>query len=205
MFKWLFGRNADPDLEPEPEQDTSHTLSDIIRGAAHAVATADEVQDKAFLKQLRYYFDLMEDGTLEPKYARVRVPGTDHHVDLPLITLMDPGTLALNEVEVDLAVRTTRAKLKNAVDQAEVDRTSFEVGFTGASPGSRNDVIQIKMKFKRPEHIREGPARLLEELNGTVKPRPNDGPGFDSTPPDGDNPLDSGKAPTEPLDPSADF
>lgn len=197
MFGWFKKKD-----EEAPQED-AQTLSDIIRGAAHAVAAADEVQDKSFLAQLHRYFEYDEQtNTHTPKYARVLLPGGTHYVDLPLITLMDPGTLGLNEVEIDLAVRTTKSRLKQAADHAGVgvDRSSFEVGFTGSKPGTRHDVIQVKLKFKRPEHPKEGPQRLLEELNGTVKPQPLDGdtvPRFD--------PVYNDKSPTEPMEPLDGF
>ena len=173
-MSWWPWRKAHQPAKEEPEAD--HTLSDIIRGIAHAAAAADEIQDRHFMKHLNRYFTQEADGSFTAKYARIRMPGDTHYVDVPLISLMDPGTLHLGEMEVRMGVRMSKTEVKQAVDQAGrslgVSRSSFHVEFTGAKPGERQDVMDITMKFKRPENNLEGVTRVIEDLNQTITPKP---------------------------------
>lgn len=176
MTWWPWRKANAPAAQQPPDHEADHTLSDIIRGIAHAAAAADEVQDQHFLKHLNRYFTQEADGSFVAKYARIKMPGGTHFVDVPLISLMDPGTLHLGEMEVRMGVRMSKSEVKKAVDQAGRDvgmsRSSFQVEFTGAKPGTRQDVMDITMKFKRPESGLEGVTRIIEDLNQTITPQP---------------------------------
>lgn len=167
---WPWGKKKV--AEPAPD----HTLSDIIRGLAHAAAAADEVQDRHFIKNIERYFERTDSGEYVPKYCRVMLPGQAHYMDVPLLCLMDPGTLHLSELDVKVAVRMAKSEVKQTVDAAGRDlnmtRAAFTVEFTGSKPGSRQDVMEVTMKFKRPEEKLEALGRLIDDLNQSLLPKP---------------------------------
>jgi hypothetical protein len=171
MFSWLFARGKKEEAPP-PAAGDGQTLSDIVRGIAHAAAAANEVSDMQMLKQMRDFFTLGEDGVLEAKMVRIRLNPTTH-MDVPLVSMIDPSSLSLQDMKVRMSVRLSKAEVKRqlhaANDSVEVTRASFQVGLTGAKPGARKDVIDVTMTFKRLEPV-EGSARVLEELGRGIAP-----------------------------------
>lgn len=149
------------------------TLSDIIRGIAHAASAANEIQDQQFIKQIGHYFHREEDGTLVPKIVRAKVDDNTF-IEVPLLSMIDPSTLGLEEMEVRMGVRLSRTDIKKRIHDAdenvEVSRSSFSVSLTSAQPGKRQDVIDVTMKFKKIDPA-EGSSRLVEEMNGTIQPK----------------------------------
>lgn len=160
--------NGDDDYPNNNNQ----TLSDIVRGIAHAAGAANEIQDRQFIQQINHYFHKEEDGTLVPKVARARIDDNTY-IEVPLISMIDPSTLGLEEMEVRMGVRLSRSEVKEHVHDAnkdvKVSRCSFNVALTSAKPGDRQDVIDVTMKFKKVEPT-EGSSRFIEEMNGVIQP-----------------------------------
>ena len=170
--------NSHLEQRPSNNNEEAQTLSDIVRGISHAAASANEIQDQQFLKQLSHFFHREEDGTLVPKVVRTKIDD-ETFVEAPLISLIDPSTLGLEEMEVRMGVRLSKSEVKKRVHdvnkEKQVSRCSFNVALTGATPGSRQDVIDVTMKFKKAEPV-EGVNRIIEEMNGLVKPSKYDDP-----------------------------
>lgn len=150
----------------------SQTLSDMVRGIAHAASAANEIQDQQFIKQIDYYFHKESDGTLVPKVVRAKV-GDNNYIEIPLISMIDPSTLGLSEMEVRMGVKLSKSDVKKRLHDVnkdvEVSRSSFSVALTSVKPGERQDVIDITMKFSKVDPA-EGSSRLVEEMNGTIHP-----------------------------------
>lgn len=165
-------------LERRPSQpsEEGQTLSDIVRGIAHAAGAANEIQDRQFIQQVNHYFHKEEDGTLVPKVVRCKIDETNY-IEVPLISMIDPSTLGLEEMDVRMGVRLSRAEVKSHIHDANreknVSRSSFNVSLTSSKPGDRQDVIDVTMKFKKTEPA-EGSARLIEEMNGLAQPHKYD-------------------------------
>jgi len=167
VFDWLFGKKAsEPARAP-----AGQTLSDIVRGIAHAAESANDIGDMAVLNQLKFFFDIGDDGTFVAKTARVKLNG-DHYIDVPLVSLVDTGGMSLNEMEVRMSVRLTQAEVKEqlhaAAEDMKVQRSSFGVALTGAKSGTAGDVIDVVMKFKHAAP-QEGMARVLDEVAGQAQ------------------------------------
>jgi len=106
--------------------------------------------------------------------ADIMINGPDTtYIEVPLISMIDPSTLGLEEMDVRMGVRLSRSEIKKHLHDAnkekEVSRCSFNVSLTSSKPGDRQDVIDVTMKFKKTEPA-EGSARLVEEMNGLVHP-----------------------------------
>lgn len=169
MFGRLFGSKKGD--AQEPKEAPGQTLSDIVRGIAHAAESANDIGDMAVLRQFKMFFDLDEKGNFVAKTARVKVDDA-HYMDVPLVAIIDPGSMTLNEMDVKMAVRLTQTEVKQQLHAANasvmVQRSSFNVSLTGSKPGSRDDVIEVTMKFKKCEP-QEGASRVIEELSNTIR------------------------------------
>lgn len=173
MFKWLFKKNKSSgknSLNTEGSDSFDQTLSDIVRGIAHAAQSANEISELAILKHFNHFFE-EENSCLIAKTAKIQID-EKHVFNIPLITLVDPSTLSLNEIEVKMAVRmqesTVKEQLHLVSDELKVQRTSFNVSLTGCRP-DKQDTIKVTMKFAKAEP-QEGLSRMLELLNNTIKP-----------------------------------
>jgi len=157
---------------PDPGGSEGQTLSDIVRGIAHAASAANEIQDRQFIQQVNQYFHKEADGTLVPKVVRAKIDDNTY-MEVPLITMIDPSTIGLEEMEVRMGIRLSKSDVKEHVqnfnDQNKVSRSSFNVSLTSCKPGERQDVIDVTMKFKKTDPA-EGSSRLIDEMNGTVQP-----------------------------------
>jgi hypothetical protein len=177
MFGWLFGKKNNPPVAqtppggtppttPTPPTPAGQTLSDIVRGIAHAVEAANEIGDISNLNQLQTFFTRNDDGTVTAKTVRIKIDDT-HYMDVPLIGLVNPSTMELEETEVRMCVRMTNTEIKEhlhtASETMKVQRASFNVALTSVKPGESKDVIDVTMKFKKaaPQEVM---ARAIDEL-----------------------------------------
>lgn len=150
------------------------TLSDVVRGMAHAAAAADEIIDQQFIKQLDNFFDVdKETGKLVAKMVQIEL-GPDRIIEVPLITMVDPALLTLDEVTINMVVKLTQCKVAkrlHLVDRdMEVTRSSFGVTMTSAAPDSRSDGLRVSLKFKRIAPP-EGATRIIDEMASLITPR----------------------------------
>ena len=181
------------------------TLSDVVRGMAHAASAADEIIDQQFIKQLDNFFDVVpETGKLRAKMVQVEL-GPDRIIEVPLITMVDPALLSLDEVTVAMVVKLTQCKVAEMVHLADneqkVTRSSFGVTMTSAAPDSRSDGLRVSMKFKRIAPP-EGATRIIDEMASMIAPRDKDrGIAMPSMTQTFANPSGSHPIPDEPKSP----
>lgn len=162
------------------------TLSDIARGMQHAINSAQEIIEQHYTRLFKRYLDkngdpLMLTFNLTP----------EHVVKAPLLALIQPAALALEEVTIEMAVEVNHATVKKVPTPAhdtDLARTSFDVSFasgkrssTGQSDDdetrSRDDnAIHVVMKFKRGDPP-EGVSRVLDEFYKSVVTHTRDSPG----------------------------
>jgi hypothetical protein len=155
----------------DPPSHTAQSLSDIARGMQHAVNSTQELTEKHFQGIVERYFT--EDGKAIAK--RFQLPDGSV-LDVPLISLVPPAGLRLEEMYVEMEVRIDKCSLKEAhPDEKELTRTSFECSFAPrkGSETSEQNVIEISMKFKAGDPP-EGVARLMEYYANAAVPKPPD-------------------------------
>lgn len=121
------------------QENGSQTLSDLIRGLQHSVNAAMEMVETRNVELLGRYFT--QDGT--PLSRRLNIDGRTA-VDVPLISIVNPSTINIKEVEMDFSVQINSADLRCKQAQKgfmtggqEVDfrndlkRSSLEISFDG--------------------------------------------------------------------------
>lgn len=161
------------------------TLSDIARGMQHAVNTAQEIIEQHYMRLFARYFD--KEG--EPLMVTFNLT-PEHIVKAPLVALIQPNALALEELTVEMSVeidQTTVKKVPTPTKDFDLERTSFAVSFasgkrtsagpaTGDQRSTREDnFIDVTMKFKRGDPP-EGVARVLDEFYKAVVTQPREVP-----------------------------
>jgi hypothetical protein len=150
-----FGKKRDDDISRQ-------TLSDVARGMQHAVNSVQEILERHYIKMLSRYFD--EKGN--PVMAHFNITPADA-IEVPLITLVSPKGLFLEEVTVDMSVRIDETQVKSEKDREDKPptvRTSFMVSFAqdrGKESPRRGNVIDITMKFKAGDPP-EGVSRIID-------------------------------------------
>ena len=146
--------------------DNAQTLSDIIRGMQYAVGQAQETLQRQQYDMLTRWFDSAT-GKPHEVFVTLRDGKTVH---VPIVTLMPPGMLAIDELEMDFSVRVASSEVKPAKDGSGDDRASFNVFFSGSGgPDDGASSVKIRMKFKAVDEP-ESAARVRELLCATIQP-----------------------------------
>ncbi|MCD8569236.1 MAG: DUF2589 domain-containing protein [Geovibrio sp.] len=89
----------------------TQTFSDLIRGLQHSISSAMEMIEARNIEILGRYFD---PRTGEPVTRRLRLD-EDTVIDVPLISVVNPSTLNIKEVEMDFSVRVNRNYASNRI------------------------------------------------------------------------------------------
>ncbi len=157
------------------EKNASQTLSDLIRGLQHSVNTAMEMIETRNVELLGRYFSA--DGT--PLSRRLNI---DEHtaVDVPIISIVNPSTINIKEVEMDFSVQIVSSEIrrKEAQDgfRAGKDETKFysglkrsnlEISFDGKKDNASRMQVHVKFESKP---IPEGLSRIIDEYDKTISP-----------------------------------
>lgn len=150
----------------------TQALSDLIRGLQHSVNAAMEMIETRNIELLARYFT--EDGV--PLKKRIWVDEKTA-VDVPLISIVNPSTVNIKEVEMDFHVNVLDVDLKQKGAQGgfqtgnkDVDfdnrlkRSKLEVSFDGKNDQSR---MHVKIKFEATP-IPEGLSRVVDEYDKTI-------------------------------------
>lgn len=150
----------------------TQALSDLIRGLQHSVNAAMEMIETRNIELLGRYFT--EDGV--PLRKRIWVDKKSA-VDVPLISIVNPSTVNIKEVEMDFYVNVLDVDLKQKEAQAgfkkgdedinfdnRLRRSKLEVSFDGKNNQSR---MHVKIKFEAAP-IPEGLSRIVDEYNKTI-------------------------------------
>lgn len=148
------------------------TLSDLIRGLQHSVNAAMEMVETRNIELLARYFT--EDGV--PLKKRIRVDDKTA-VDVPLISIVNPSTVNIKEVEMDFHVNVLDVDLKRKAAQEgfstgdrdaafdnRLKRSRLEVSFDGKNDHSS---MHVKIKFEATP-IPEGLSRVVDEYDKTI-------------------------------------
>lgn len=156
------------------EKNAPQTLSDLIRGLQHSVNTAMEMIETRNVELLGRYFT--EGG--EPLTRRLNI-NDKTAVDVPLISIVNPSTVNIKEVEMDFSVQIVSSSLRRKRPQggfqageksANFDnglkRSNLEISFDGRKDASR---MQVRIKFET-KPVPEGLSRIVDEYDKTIMP-----------------------------------
>lgn len=156
------------------EKNRTQSLSDLIRGLQHSVNAAMEMVETRNVELLGRYFS--PEG--EPLTKRLNVDGQTS-IDVPLISIVNPSTINIKEVEMDFSVQINSSDLRckqpqhgfqAGNEQTNFDnrlkRTSLEISFDGQKDLSR---MQVRIKFEA-KPIPEGLSRVIDEYDKTIMP-----------------------------------
>lgn len=149
------------------------TLDDITRGMQHAASSANQMLAQQYTALLDQFFDADENGTLVAREVELALDA-QHRLALPLVSLAMPRGLALDEMTVNMTVRSDIAETLPAQGVGTGGVGRFYVSL---APHSRRDAgrdsehIDIEMKFtalQPPEAV----MRLIDEYTNRLLPRP---------------------------------
>ena len=161
----------------EAPSSSDQTLADIVRGMQHAVNTAQQILQQHWRDTLDPYFD---DETGKPVTEKYLLP-SGHVIEMPLIALVQPQGLALDHMEIEMAVRIDQAQKVAHKTAKQEDtthmRTSFHCSFAPVKKGEDRSMnsVMVKMIFKAGDPP-EAVARLIEEFTNATMPRQGDAP-----------------------------
>ncbi|MCX4262171.1 MAG: DUF2589 domain-containing protein [Alistipes sp.] len=157
------------------EKNGTQTLADLIRGLQHSVNAAMEMIETRNVELLGRYFS--PDG--EPLTKRLNIDDNTA-VEVPLVSIVNPSTINIKEVEMDFSVQINSSDLRckqpqrgflNGDDAIDFDnrlkRSSLEISFDGKSDLSR---MQVHIKFEA-KPVPEGLSRVIDEYDKTIMPR----------------------------------
>lgn len=156
------------------EKNTSQTLSDLIRGLQHSVNTAMEMIETRNVELLGRYFS----GKGDPITKRLNI-NEQTAIDVPLISIVNPSTINVKEVEMDFSVQIVSSELRRKEPQEgfqagensahfdnRLKRSNLEISFDGKKDTSR---MQVHIKFES-KPIPEGLSRIIDEYDKTITP-----------------------------------
>ncbi|SFO87198.1 DUF2589 domain-containing protein [Ralstonia sp. NFACC01] len=166
------------------------TLDDITRGMQHAAASANQMLAQQYTALLDQFFDADDSGTLVAREVELALD-SQHRLALPLVSLAMPRGIALDEMTVNMTVRSDIAEALPLHGAAGGAVGRFYVSLAPHSKrdtGRDSEHIDIEMKFtalQPPEAV----MRLIDEYTNRLVPRPvqpnaagSGGPDTTSTP-----------------------
>lgn len=153
------------------------TLSDVARGMQHVVNATQEVLEQHYIRMLDRFLE--PDGSARTMSVKLKGP---YRLDVPLITLLNPPSLALDEMQVQMSVRIDSESVKTfpppAGASGTMSRSSFMVtmapmpdasGTAGPESHRPSNIIDITMKFKAGDRP-EGVTRIINEFVAMMIP-----------------------------------
>ncbi|GCB05896.1 hypothetical protein PSUB009319_35270 [Ralstonia sp. SET104] len=149
------------------------TLDDITRGMQHAAASANQMLAQQYTALLDQFFDADDSGTLVAREVELALD-SQHRLALPLVSLAMPRGLALEEMTVNMTVRSDIAETLPAHGEGTGGVGRFYVSLAPHSKrdtGRDSEHIDIEMKFTAlppPEAV----MRLIDEYTNRLVPRP---------------------------------
>lgn len=155
----------------------SQQLTDITRGMYYAASTTMSLVGQQYILFLDQFFDKNEDGSLEAKLAKVALDDS-HEINVPLVALVTPKGLSLDEMTVEVSVRVDQTSLTAATtgDNAPITRSRFGVTMSPFQRRDgdkrRSDTVDVKMIFKATDPP-EGMMRLIDEFSNRIQPYPS--------------------------------
>lgn len=159
----------------QPKQRPSQQLTDITRGMYYAASTTMSLVGQQYILFLDQFFDKSDDGALAAKLVKVALDDR-HEINVPLIALVTPKGLTLDEMQVEVSVRVDETSLTAATkgDNAPITRSRFGVTMSPFQRRDgerrRSDMVDIKMTFKASDPP-EGMMRLIDEFANRIQPQ----------------------------------
>ncbi len=168
----------------------SQKLTDITRGLQHAAQTTLSMVAEQFITLLDQFFYAEDDGTLKAKTVRVEVGEKTEttvrddgkkekktiktYVMIPLVSLVKPRGLALDNMHVKMSFRLEKAEPRpgTMMYKSDIERTSFTVAMAPRTPQGeqrKGDVFDVDMEFKAwepPEAI----MRVIDMYTNEISP-----------------------------------
>ncbi|WP_166571965.1 DUF2589 domain-containing protein [Pseudomonas sp. R5(2019)] len=156
---------------------TASDLRDITRGLQEAAAATNNLIAQQYIKLFDQFFDYDADDLGTPMKAKMVEVALDdhHHMRIPLVALVAPRGLALEQMQVDLSVRIQATELAKASHDLENGDLQSERFFVTVGADKRQseerdpDEVQISMQFKACEPP-EAVSRLIEEYTNLISP-----------------------------------
>ena len=156
-----------PPVDPPPppagdDDESTNSLDKLVQAIYNSVTFAQrKVETQHLGRVMSTYFD--DDGNA--KTFKVNLPGNNGEIteaDIPLITLSNNSHLAIDELEMELAVH-----LGQFEDEINKDNNKLSAKITG--PRGHENLTKIKIKMKGKD-TPEGIARINDQL---IKILPN--------------------------------
>lgn len=157
------------------EKNAPQTLSDLIRGLQHSVNTAMEMIETRNVELLGRYFS--PDGM---PLSKKLIINDNTAVEVPIISIVNPSTINIREVEMDFSVQITSSELRKKQAQEgfkageaeahfdnRIKRSNLEISFDG----NKNDASRMNVHIKfEAKPIPEGLSRIIDEYDKTISP-----------------------------------
>jgi len=149
-------------------------LTDLARGMQHVALATTDILGQHAINMLNHYVDPV---TREPIETRIRLRN-GQVMDVPLIALIPPSTLAMKQLKIKMAVSVKGVEVKaHQYDKgmAEVDRSRFHVAFGPSDPDNTKrkrgseKMIDLEMTFEAIEPP-EALHRIIEQFTQYVEP-----------------------------------
>ncbi|WP_150466070.1 DUF2589 domain-containing protein [Francisella sp. SYW-2] len=155
---------------------TSQLLTDITKGLQYAASSTHKMCVQHHLSMLGQFFDNDADGNLTPKTINLEL-GPEHKLNVPIISLMAPTSLTLDEMKVSLAVELENndtdsfGQAIGGINSTETG-SSFKVKINssknkGSEANSNEMKIDLVFKSINPP---EGLQRIIEEYSNLIQP-----------------------------------
>ncbi len=157
----MFGFNKKKDI-------TSHALEDVARGMQYSVNSVQEIVEQHYINMLSRFFD-KDHNPVTVKYNLT--PG--HVIEVPLITLVKPTSLSLEEISMEMRIRVDEARATEMKGEKKefIGMTGFQVSMAPSSQDKRkSNEIDIVMKFKAGDPP-EGVSRIIDEFTSKLLPK----------------------------------
>ncbi|MBF0450088.1 MAG: DUF2589 domain-containing protein [Candidatus Magnetomorum sp.] len=174
---------AKKELEKTGQPLLKLNLTDITRGLHHAASTTYAMIAQQYLLMLDQFFDRSEkadeDGHAMYKAKMVSIDmGNNYKVNIPLVSLVAPKGLALDEMKVELSVRASESDVKKAtheLDNSNAERASFTVNLSpkqknGNNEGRSPEIIDITLTFKASDPP-EALMRVIDMYSNLIQPQ----------------------------------
>jgi len=129
----------------------TQSIRNLIKSLGVSISEAQNDIDQFTLRKYANYFteEKSEDGriTLIPKSVSLPLPHTDEIIDIPIITLVNHTTLAIEEVEIRISVNASWNPQSEEVeiDVSPIVPTKDSAATDGVNP---HNMSQIILKFK---------------------------------------------------------
>lgn len=174
-------------------------LTDITRGIHHAVNTTGTMISQQYIMMFHQFFDTDEDGkTISAKMVKVQVD-EQHDMLVPLIALVQPQGIALQNMRFEMSIQITESELKEAFPEGsgsnlDAKRGAFKVYLspkTRETGRRRSDIVDVVMEFTRCEPP-EGMCRVIEHYANMIQPFKSESAEQPEEPPEPTGPLAPG-------------